>query len=139
MNITKNFTFEELTRTNTGLDNEPNNESLVNLCSLTFNILQPARELLAMVVKVNSAYRSREVNKAVGGARTSQHTKGQAADLSCSDNIKLFEILRTLPFDQLIIEKPVNGIPSWLHVSYNSENNRGEILVYENGEYTTYE
>lgn len=97
---------------------------------LVEHVLDPAREELGGPIKVTSGYRSADVNKAVGGSPTSQHTKGQAADLVCSDNRKLFDIIRHLPeYDQLIFEFGDDTAPAWVHVSYvRSGKNRKQIL-----------
>ena len=129
MQLTKNFTLPELTRTQTGICNTPNNQQKISLLKLCANILQPARELYGKPIHVNSGYRSYAVNKAVGGARKSQHTLGEAADItvfSKEGNKMLFELIRdNLHFDQLIDERNF----SWIHVSYRSEKeNRKQVL-----------
>ena len=97
----KYFTIKELTTTNTGLPNVPNDTQKAALETLVKNVLDPARELLKSAISVNSGFRSPEVNKAIGGATNSQHLKGEAADLNCSDKAKLFSLIRNnLPFDQ---------------------------------------
>lgn len=121
----RHFTIEELTTTDTGFKNVPNQEQESNLIALVDNVLDPARELLNAPVKVNSGFRCRVVNDAVKGAKNSSHLKGEAADLDCFDNRKLFEIIRdNLPFDQLINEYNF----SWIHVSFSRLKNRKQIL-----------
>lgn len=140
MNLSKNFTLDELTVTDTGLLNPPTLQSKQALTDLVLNVLQPTRDLLGIPITVTSGYRSDAVNKAVGGAKTSQHCKGEAADLVCSDNRLLFEVIRgSVVFDQLIWEYGTDEQPQWVHVSYRSQGNRGEVLraVKENGR-TTY-
>ncbi len=129
MKITKNFTLTELTTTNTGITNNPNKQQTTALIKLCGKVLQPARDLYGSAIRVNSGYRSYAVNRAVGGARASQHMLGQAADITVhtkEGNKKLFELIRdNLNFDQLINERNY----SWIHVSYLSEaGNRGEVL-----------
>ena len=129
MQITKNFTLTELTTTNTGISNNPNRQEVSALIRLTGKVLQPARDLYGGPIRVNSGFRSYAVNKAVGGVRNSQHTSGEAADITVhtkKGNKKLFELVRdNLSFDQLINEKDY----SWIHVSYKSENeNRNQVL-----------
>lgn len=141
MNLTKDFTLEELTATSTGLANVPTTDVRVALKELCVNVLQPARDMLGMAINVTSGYRSPGVNKAVGGAANSQHAKGEAADLQCDDNRKLFDVIREkLLFDQLIWEHGTDDQPAWVHVSYKTQGNRGEVLraVKENGK-TVYE
>ncbi|NLA63611.1 MAG: DUF882 domain-containing protein [Bacteroidales bacterium] len=129
MKITKNFTLTELTTTNTGITNQPNSQEVQALIRLCGKVLQPARDLYGAPIRVNSGFRSYAVNKAVGGARKSQHMLGQAADITVytkENNKKLFELIRdNLSFDQLINERNY----SWIHVSYKSEaENRNQIL-----------
>ena len=129
MQITKNFTLTELTTTNTRITNNPNRQEVSALIRLTGKVLQPARDLYGGAIRVNSGFRSYAVNKAVGGARNSQHTSGEAADITVhtkKGNKKLFELIRdNLNYDQLINERNY----SWIHVSYKSEEmNRSQIL-----------
>ena len=129
MKITKNFTFAELTRTSTGITNNPNRQQVSALIMLCGKVLQPARDLYEEAIHVNSGFRSHAVNRAVGGVGNSQHTFGEAADITVhkwEKNKKLFEIIRdNLSFDQLINEKNF----SWIHVSYRSEEeNRNQVL-----------
>lgn len=134
MKLGKYFTLEELTVTNTGLPNKPNVEQINSLKLLVENVLDPARELSNGPITVNSGFRSPAVNshKTIKGSSTSQHLKGEAADIDSSDNAKLFNIIRKYcVFDQLINENNY----SWIHVSYSSNNNRGEVLEYKNGKY----
>ena len=130
------FTIKELCRTSQKLDNTPTEEAKGNLQALIDNVLNRARETYGKPVTVTSGYRSPAVNKAVGGAANSQHTKGQAADLTTRQgkegNKRLFEIIRAQGgFDQLINEKDY----SWVHVSFNPKGNRGEVLRYDGKKY----
>ena len=128
MRITKNFTLEELTKTSTGITNEPNKEELQALITLSGKVLQPLRDIYGKPITVNSGFRSYAVNRAVGGARNSQHSKGEAADLTVhtkEGNKELFEIIKNeLEYDQLINEYDY----SWIHVSYRAGSNRKQIL-----------
>ena len=129
MQITKNFTLPELTTTNTGIPNQPDKEQIAALIKLCGKVLQPARDMYGAAISVNSGFRSYAVNKAVGGARNSQHMRGEAADITVHNkeqNKKLFELIRdNLSFDQLISERDF----SWIHVSYKSEReNRNQVL-----------
>lgn len=135
MKITKNFTLEELLRSATAsrlsIPNTPSLSVTHNLILLCNHILQPLRNAYGKPIIVNSGYRSPELNKAIGGAKNSQHMRGQAADIkgSCGtipqENRKLFELIQklNLPFDQLIDEKNY----SWIHVSF-SDNPRHQVL-----------
>jgi len=123
----KHFTINELTQTTHEL-NIPNKEQTENLKLLVEKVLDPARDELNAPIKVTSGFRSPEVNKAVNGAKTSQHLTGQAADLTCFDNKKLFRILQDMEFDQLIYEFGNDLQPSWVHVSYSKIINRNQVL-----------
>lgn len=131
----KYFTLEELTRsakaTELGIDNTPPPEVIANLEALVANVLDPLREIIGKPIRINSGYRSPELNRAVGGARRSQHLKGEAADFvivggTKADMYKAFAIIKNrLPFDQLIDEYDLR----WIHVSYSHEgHNRKQVL-----------
>lgn len=134
------FTIDELCFSATAsarkIDNTPNDVVRGNLQSLIDNILNPTRKMYGSYIKVNSGYRSQELNTILNGAKTSQHTTGNAVDItggSVEKNKQIFEIIaRNMPFDQLIWEK--GG--SWVHVSYDNNRNRHQILNYESGRYT---
>lgn len=130
MQLSENFSLEELIRTSTGLDNTPNEEQIENLRQLVINVLQPAREALGSI-RITSGFRAPEVNAKIGGAPSSQHTKGEAADLMMSGGQKrlLDWIIANVEFDQVISEFPdKNGNPAWVHVSYRKGNNRKQKL-----------
>jgi zinc D-Ala-D-Ala carboxypeptidase len=134
----KYFSLEELTVTNENLDNTPGPTARKNLKELVDNLLDPLREMINEPIAVNSGFRTLAVNKAIGGALKpiSQHTKGEAADIECFDNAKLFQVIREhFQFDQLIWEKGNDRQPDWVHVSYKANGNRNQILKYKNGKY----
>lgn len=136
MKLGKYFTLEELTTTNSGLLNVPGQSEKIALSTLVANVLDPSREMFGKPVRVNSGYRSPAVNAKIGGAKTSQHCKGEAADLDSSDNASLFNIIRNnFVFDQLIWEAGDDNQPAWVHVSYKTQGNRGEVLKMKNGKY----
>lgn len=128
----KYFTIDELCQSEKarqlGIRNIPTNDIIESLSDLVENVLDPAREKFGFPVIVNSGYRCIELNKKIGGAATSQHTKGEAADLTTGNrkgNKRLFEIIQSnLDFDQLINEYDY----SWVHVSYRKVGNRKQIL-----------
>lgn len=136
MRLSENFTLDELTVTGTGLLNVPTPGELDNLKLLVEHVLQPLREAYGQPIRVTSGFRSMAVNASVGGAATSQHTKGEAVDLVCRDNAAIFRIIRDrLPFDQLIWEKGDDMEPDWVHVSYKPFGGRREVLRFKNGKY----
>ena len=124
----KYFTINELTRTSTGLDNTPSKDVQANLEYLVNNVLDEVREIYGKPIKVNSGYRSKLVNKKVGGASNSQHTKGEAVDITGgnkAENKMIYEIIKNLgKYDQLINEYDY----SWIHISYKNGNNRHQEL-----------
>lgn len=139
MKLSKNFSLEEMCRSNTasvrGLPNVPNAEQVKNLQQLCENVLQPLRNHLGKPVVINSGFRSQAVNMAVGGAKNSQHTKGEAADIKCKDYPYAKEIytwiMDNLKFDQVILER--KGKSVWVHVSFRiNGKNRQQALTMLN-------
>ena len=131
MNLSANFTLKELTKSDTatrlGLDNTPDEATIENLKLLCEKVLQPVREHFGQSVTVNSGYRSPESNAAVGGSKTSDHCKGQAADIEINGvaNPDLAQwIMDNLEYTQLILEFYTQGQPNsgWVHVSYDPNN-----------------
>lgn len=126
------FTIEELCASETakerGINNTPTSEVIYNLRNLIMFVLDPLRRKYGKPIHVNSGYRSPQLNKAVGGVKTSQHVKGQAVDIttySRSGNKRLFDLIRQSGcFDELIDEQNL----SWVHVSFNVNGNRKEVL-----------
>ena len=130
----KYFTLVELTKSQTAnrlkINNVPNENQKQNLINLVENILDPLREAYGYPIIVSSGFRNEKLNNVVGGAKNSQHTTGQAADIhtvsdTVSDNKKIFDLIISLnlPFDQLIDEYNYN----WIHVSFGPRN-RKQIL-----------
>jgi hypothetical protein len=138
MNLTKNFTLSELTKSETalrkGFNNEPTQEIISALQLLAVTVLQPIRDHYGKGVKVNSGYRSPEVNASVGGSKTSDHCKGQAADIEIPGvaNAELAEYIKErLQFTQLILEFYTPGVPDsgWVHVSYDPTNIKKQVMT----------
>tara|TARA_R110000822_G_scaffold25213_9_gene76436 strand:- start:2087 stop:2551 length:465 start_codon:yes stop_codon:yes gene_type:complete len=138
MNLTKNFTLSELTKSETalrkGLDNAPSQDTISALQVLAVHVLQPVRDHYNRSVKVNSGYRSSEVNASVGGSKTSDHCKGQAADIEIVGvaNADLAAYIRDeLQFTQLILEFYTPGVPDsgWVHVSYDPDNLKKQVMT----------
>jgi hypothetical protein len=125
--ISKNFTLSELTYSNTakakGLSNVPSEAEYNNMKALCENVLQPLRDKLGKPISINSCYRGTLLNEAVGGAKTSQHLKGMAADIHVN-GMTMYDlacyIRDNLPFDQLILEYSDGKYSGWVHVSYNN-------------------
>lgn len=129
-----NFTMKEFERSDTarmyGIDNSIPGPALQNICRLIKFVLQPAREQLGRPIRVNSGYRCPILNQLVKGAPHSQHTTGQAADITSDDNSRLLQILQQLPFDQLIAyrDRRCHTRILWIHVSYKEDGNAGKYF-----------
>lgn len=139
MKISKNFSLREFTKSSTaerlGIDNSvKDQQTLVNLCALTHNILQPVRDKHGRV-DCNSIYRSLELNRAIKSSDKSQHVKGEAGDIECPavDNFDLAKwIADNLDYDMVLLEFYTKGIPSsgWVHVSFKADgSNRNKQLT----------
>jgi hypothetical protein len=143
--LTENFTLQELTHSitakNRGIDNTPNAVVIFKMRALAKNVLQPARDFLGAPITVSSGYRSPKLNKAIGGAKYSQHRLGEAADIVCENNKLVFDyIYDNLEFDQLIWEFGDDLQPDWIHVSFTNDGNRGEVLrALKKGRKTVYQ
>jgi hypothetical protein len=144
MKLTENFSLAEMVKSETALrnnlDNTPGDVEIANLKLLAEKVLQPVRNNYKKGVKVNSGFRHPNVNAAVGGSKTSDHCKGQAADIEIPGvaNAELAEwIAKNLEFTQLILEFYTPGIPDsgWVHVSYDPNNLKKQVMtaMKENG------
>ena len=138
MQLTANFSLHELTKSETalrmGFDNTPGDTETESLRLLCEKVLQPVRDHYGKGVKVNSGFRSPESNAAVGGSKTSDHCKGQAADIEIPGvpNAELAQwIMDNLEYTQLILEFYTPGIPDsgWVHVSYDPDNLKKQELT----------
>jgi len=139
MRLSKNFVLSEITRSNTatrlGISNEPTKEHLENMQRLISNLVQPMRDELGPI-RITSGYRSKELNRAIGGSTRSQHCKAQACDLQFwengqMNNKKIYDwiINSHLEFDQMINEFDF----AWIHLSLKKKGNRKEVLeAYKN-------
>jgi hypothetical protein len=144
MRLAKNFSLYEFTRSQyasrKGIANNPSSDEVEALRNLAQNVLQPIRDHFGKAVNISSGFRCKKLNKAIGGSTTSQHTKGEAADIEIFgvDNLELARwISRNLPFDQLILEYyDVNDGPNsgWVHVSFKKSGNRNAVLTKNRGE-----
>lgn len=138
MKLSQHFTLEEMTKSQTGarkgIDNTAPPEVVQNLKLLCENVLEKIRIHFGKPLTVNSGYRGPKLNKAIGGAKNSQHMTGQAADIEISgiSNKALFNWIKdNIEFDQLILEYHKEGISDsgWVHVSWNSNGNRKQVLT----------
>lgn len=126
-----NFTFKELTKTNTGLDNTPDDMNVVKNLVRLAEFLQTIRNELHLPVIVTSGYRSKEVNERVGGVSSSYHVKGLAADIKCKDMDKLLAVLREhlMTIDQIGIYFN-NYEQLWIHVGLPEDGKAPRNQIY---------
>lgn len=133
MRLSEDFNLSEFTRSKTAIkkdiDNVPDPKQTKAIQYLVETVLQPVRSQIGLVITVTSGFRSKELNDLIGGANGSQHCKGEAADVECNDNAKLFNHIRAnCQFDQLIWEFGDKNQPDWVHVSAINGKNRREVL-----------
>ena len=136
MNLSRNFSLQELIKSDTairkGINNNPNAEQIEKLKDLCENILQPVRDHFGRV-KVTSGFRSPDLCIAINSSVNSQHAKAEAADFEAigTDNAELADwIYKNLNFDQLILEFYTPGEPNsgWIHCSYTPDQPRKQFL-----------
>ena len=138
MKISDHITYAEAIHSQTakrkGIDNTPNPNQIEAMKLLAEKVFEPLREWVGGPIKVNSFFRSPDLNTAIGGSKTSQHCKGQAIDIDdvygYKTNSEMYHwIKENLSFDQMIWEFGTDTQPNWVHVSYVSEeNNRNRCL-----------
>lgn len=135
MQLSPNFTLAEMCVTNTGLPNVPTQKEVFALEALCENVLEKIRAHFGQPVIVSSGYRAPAVNKAVGGAASSQHVLGEAADITvkgvANADVWLF-ITKHLAYDQCIAEvlSEANGKAGWVHVSFRTGRLRHQAMSY---------
>jgi phosphopantothenate synthetase len=134
--ISKHITVKEATQSATAtrlkIDNTPSAEVLANMKLVAEKCFEPLREWYGKPITINSFYRSPALNKAIKGAKNSDHVKGMAIDLdagSNSENLKLFHWLKdNVEYKQLIYEYGGKSGPEWVHISYDPKDLRTQIL-----------
>lgn len=124
------FTLKEFLYSKTagslGIENVPDFEQVRNLDNLVKYVLNPCRQYIGTAIYVNSGYRSKQLNTIVGGAPTSQHMEGKAADITTlhdkADVYLFMFIVYMIDFDQCIRYK------NFIHISYNGKDNRNQVI-----------
>ncbi len=159
MQLTKHFTMQELCKSETanrlGIknsletckplyknniicgfeDNDDLHKIANNMFDLCTNVLEPLRKALNKPIIITSGYRGSRLNKQIGGAKNSQHCSGKAVDFVVKDmdtkEVFDFIIKSNLDYDQVILEfyDPKKPSSSWVHISYNKQNNRKQKLI----------
>ena len=148
--ISKHVSYKEgvysRTATRLNIHNKPNNDQMQNMCLIAEEVFEPLRVWVGGPIKINSFFRSPELNKAIGGSTKSQHCHGQAIDLDDTfgraTNAEMYNFIKkNLDFDQIIWEFGDDDNPDWVHVSYVSpDQNRNRCLkAYKKSGRTNYE
>jgi len=138
MKLSKNLTLKEAVKSNTatrlGIDNTPSQWEINNLTAIADHIFQPIRDHFGVPIGVSSGFRCRDLNKAIGGSKYSQHMIGEALDIDADiygkvTNADIFNyIKKNLEWDQMIWEFGNDEEPNWVHVSYKESGvNRKQI------------
>lgn len=133
MKLTEHLSLVEVTNSEyakrNGINNMPNAEHTENLIELATKIFEPIRVHFDKPIYISSGYRSKALNAAIGGAASSQHTKGEALDIdqgNKKDNKEIFDFIKNnLEFDQLINEFDYD----WVHVSYNTSGSQRKSVI----------
>ena len=128
MQLSKNLSLQEAIKSNTatrlGIDNRPEQWEINNLRAVAENVFQPLRDHFGVPIGVSSGYRSKALNKAIGGSKYSQHMIGEALDIDADiygkvTNAEIFNYIKNnLEWDQMIWEFGDDEEPNWVHVSY---------------------
>jgi len=135
--ISNHISYKEATHSNYAkvydLENKPKAEHIKNMELIAEKVFEPLREWVGGAIRVNSMFRSEEINNGVGGSMSSAHKDGLAIDISSlgiKSNLEMFHYIKDeLDFDQLIWEYGLEE-PIWLHISYKSKkDNRKQVLV----------
>ena len=147
MNLTRNFSLLELTKSDTAIrldiDNNPNADQIEKLKLLCENVLQPVRDHFGRVT-VTSCFRSPELCVKIGSSLNSQHTKAEAVDFEClgTSNAEVFDWIKAnLDWDQMILEFFTPGEPNsgWIHASYVEFQPRAQYMrAYKEDKKTKY-
>ena len=147
--ISKHVSYKEGVYSNTatrrGIDNTPNDEQLNNMELVANEVFEPLRVWVDGPIKINSFFRSPDLNTAIGGSSKSQHCKGQAMDIADTfgkaTNAEMYHFIKdNLDFDQMIWEFGSDDNPDWVHISYVSEddNRRRCLKAYKENNKTKY-
>tara|TARA_B100001094_G_C18196390_1_gene811677 strand:+ start:14821 stop:15501 length:681 start_codon:yes stop_codon:yes gene_type:complete len=118
-----------------GIDNTPGPDQLKCMMEIAENVFEPLREWVGGPIKINSFFRGKKLNTAIGGSKTSQHMKGQAMDIDDTfghkTNAEMYHYIKNnLLFDQMIWEFGDDNNPNWIHVSFvTHRKNRRKLTV----------
>ena len=144
MQLSKHFKLSEFTKSQVavrkGIKNTPSSGEIKNLTDLCYGVLEKARVKFDKPVTINSGFRCLELNRAIGSGDSSQHCKGMASDIEIPGvpNIQLaYWIQANCDFEQLILEfyRPEEDSAGWVHVSFNQDHNRKQVLTFDGKKY----
>jgi len=144
MQLSKHFKLEEfeksMTATRKGIENKAGSGEIKNLTDLCYGVLEPVRAKFDKPITITSGYRSEELCVAINSKKTSQHTKGEAADFEIAgiSNLKVaLWISNNCDFDQLILEYWKDDDPNagWIHCSFKEGSHRKQVLTYSGDKY----
>lgn len=140
--LSEHFSLREFLRSGTatrlGIDMTPEPAVVHALRDLCAQVLEPLRRMLAAPIAVTSGYRPGDLNRAIGGARHSQHLLGQAADIVVV-GMRPLEVWRTLIHSDLPFDQAIEEFDQWTHVSYSARHRRDKLMAVRVGGQTRYE
>jgi hypothetical protein len=141
MKLSEHLELAEVTRSETakrhGISNAPTAEHIENFKKLAENCFEPIRNHFRVPIHLSSGYRSAELNACTpGSSKTSDHCFGRAIDIDMdmsshgiTNNDVFHWAIANLKFKQVIAEYPVDGKLSWVHISYDPNNLKQDILI----------
>ena len=145
--ISEHISYKEATFSETAkrqnIDNTPSKDQLCRMSTLAENVFEPLRAYVDGPIKINSFFRSMALNRAIGGAKSSQHMRGEAIDIDDTfgrmSNRDMFVFIKDeLDFDQLIWEFGNDENPDWVHVSFSNKPRKQILKAYKDGLSTVY-
>jgi len=146
MKLSLNFNLHEFEKSSTairlGISNKAGSGEVKNLTDLCYGVLEPVRAKFDKPITITSGYRTEALCEILKSSKTSQHTKGQAADFEIAgvSNLELaLWIQGNCLFDQLILEffNENEGVNSgWVHCSFNQDSNRKQVLTFDGKNYS---
>lgn len=136
MNLSKNFSLSEFTRSETAsrknLDNSPDAETIEHLKE-TAALLEQVRELLGHPITITSGYRSLKVNSAIGSKPTSDHVLGYAADFTCNGFGSVTEVCHAIMDSAIAYHQLIHEFNAWIHISANPKMARQNLTIDSSG------
>lgn len=140
MNLSNNFTLEQLTFSETavrrGIDNTPTEEQIVNLTELAQG-LERVQLLLGFPLHINSAFRSAKLNSAIGGSTHSAHMDGYAADFTCAQFGSPLEVCKAISVSEISFDQVIQE-GTWVHFSVEPRMRKELLTAHFAGGKVTY-